>query len=101
MYPDRKREDLANRAFGYRRLGWNRMLTEKRIYLLLTRDALKNTPAHPQDQHPRPREVDVMSLCDVQLDLERSFANFFRNPGLSGSLAIRANAGTGPATRLT
>ncbi|MDR2611961.1 MAG: helix-turn-helix domain-containing protein, partial [Deltaproteobacteria bacterium] len=37
MYPDRRQEDLISRAFGCCRFVWNRMLTEKRIYCLLTR----------------------------------------------------------------
>jgi hypothetical protein len=42
MYPNRKRKGLITRTFGCRLFVWNRMLTEKRVYYLLTRDTLKN-----------------------------------------------------------
>ncbi|MDR2611569.1 MAG: hypothetical protein LBG06_01555 [Deltaproteobacteria bacterium] len=34
----------------------------ERIYCLLTRDTLRNTPAHLKDRHPWLREVDGMAL---------------------------------------
>ncbi|MDR1038792.1 MAG: helix-turn-helix domain-containing protein [Deltaproteobacteria bacterium] len=43
--PNREREVLMNRTFGCRRSVWNRMLTDRKIRYLITRDSIQITPA--------------------------------------------------------
>ncbi|MDR1081194.1 MAG: helix-turn-helix domain-containing protein [Deltaproteobacteria bacterium] len=43
IYPTRKQEDLMNRTFGCCRFVWNRMLTDRKIWYLITRDSIQIT----------------------------------------------------------
>ncbi|MDR1081367.1 MAG: helix-turn-helix domain-containing protein, partial [Deltaproteobacteria bacterium] len=58
IYPTRKQEDLMNGTFGCCRFVWNRMLTDRKIWYLITRDSIRITPAQYKKHWPWLREVD-------------------------------------------
>jgi putative transposase len=57
------------------------MLTDKKIWYLITHDSAQITPAQYKKHWPWLKEVDSMALCNVQLNQEKAFRDFFRNPG--------------------
>jgi putative transposase len=60
------------------------MLTDRRIWYLITRDSIQITLAQYKKRWLWLKEVDGMDLCDVQLNREKAFRDFFRNPGHFG-----------------
>ncbi|MDR1079748.1 MAG: helix-turn-helix domain-containing protein, partial [Deltaproteobacteria bacterium] len=44
IYPNKKQEDLMNRTFDCCRFVLNRMLTDRKIWYLITRDSIQITP---------------------------------------------------------
>lgn len=55
------------------------MLEDKIEFYKENGKMLHNTPAQYKDEFPFLREVDSMSLCNAQVDLETAFRNFFRD----------------------
>ncbi len=66
-------------TFGCCRKIWNLMLEDKITYYRETKKTLSTTPAQYKDEYPYLREVDSLALCNVQLDLQQAFKNFFNN----------------------
>ena len=55
------------------------MLEDKIAHYQKTKQSLMTTPAQYKENHPYLREVDAYSLCNVQINLQRAYNNFFRN----------------------
>lgn len=54
------------------------MLGDKIEYYESEKQILKNTPAQYKTEFPWLKEVDSWALCNVQMNLEQAFRNFFR-----------------------
>lgn len=67
-------------CFGCARFMYNRMLTDKIEHYKKTKKMLYNTPAQYKKEFEWLKKVDAMALCNVQLNLQQAFKNFFKNP---------------------
>lgn len=56
---------------------YNLMLADKIAYYKATGKSVQTTPAQYKDEHPYLREVDSLALCNVQLNLQAAYNNFF------------------------
>ena len=79
LYPNQEQKRLFAKTFGCSRAIWNMMLADKIKHYEETKETLHNTPAQYKEQFPWLREVDCFALCNVQLNLERAYKNFFRS----------------------
>ncbi|MDR1166382.1 MAG: transposase [Deltaproteobacteria bacterium] len=57
------------------------MLTDRKIWYRITRDTIQITPAQYKKRWPWLKEIDSMAPRDVQLNQEKAFRDFVRNPG--------------------
>lgn len=68
------------KTFGCARFIYNKMLADKIEHYKQTGKMLKNTPAQYKAEFPWLKEVDCMALCNAQLNLEKAYKNFFKEP---------------------
>ena len=84
LYPNKAQQEYFMKTFGCVRFVYNKML-EDRIRLheesKLNLDAKYKlpTPASYKSEFPFLKEIDSMSLCNAQMDLNKAFNNFFRD----------------------
>ena len=55
------------------------MLADKIAYYNETGKTLHNKPAQYKKDFPWLKEVDSLALCNVQLDLQKAYKNFFQS----------------------
>ena len=67
-------------CFGCARFMYNRMLADKIEHYEKTKQMLNNTPAQYKKEFEWLKKVDAMALCNVQINLQQAFKNFFKNP---------------------
>ena len=79
IYPNRDQEILIHTTFGCTRFIWNKMLEDKINYYKDTGEYLNNTPASYKKRYTFLKEVDSLSLCNIQVNLNQAFKNFFKN----------------------
>jgi putative transposase len=79
IYPTKKQEILLSKTFGCTRFIWNQMLSEKQEYYEKEKKLLRLTPAKYKKEYKWLKEVDSLSLSNVQLQQEKAYKNFFRN----------------------
>lgn len=79
LYPNEEQQQLFTKTFGCSRAIWNMMLADKIKHYEETKETLYNTPAQYKKEFPWLREVDSLALCNVQLNLETAYKNFFRS----------------------
>ena len=79
VYPNKTQEELLQKTFGCCRKIWNLMLEDKIKYYKETKKSLQTTPAKYKKEHEYLKEVDSLALCNVQLNLQRAYMNFFRD----------------------
>jgi putative transposase len=79
IYPTAEQRGLFARTFGCCRKVWNLMLADKNAHFEQTGQSLQTTPAQYKDAYPYLREVDSFALCNIQLNLQSAYANFFRD----------------------
>ena len=79
LYPNQEQKQLFAKTFGCSRAIWNMMLADKIKHYEETKETLYNTPAQYKKEFPWLREVDSLALCNVQLNLETAYKNFFRS----------------------
>ena len=79
LYPNEEQKQLFAKTFGCSRAIWNMMLTDKIKHYEETKETLYNTPAQYKKEFPWLREVDSLALCNVQLNLQTAYNNFFRS----------------------
>ena len=79
LYPNQEQKQLFAKTFGCSRAIWNMMLADKIKHYEETKETLYNTPAQYKKEFPWLKEVDSLALCNVQLNLERAYKNFFRS----------------------
>lgn len=79
VYPNKVQEELFQKTFGCCRKIWNLMLEDKIKYYKENKKSLQTTPAKYKKEHEYLKEVDSLALCNVQLNLQRAYMNFFRD----------------------
>ena len=84
IYPTEEQISLFNKTFGCCRFIWNIMLADKLDAYKKDKTLRLTTPAMYKDRFPFLKEVDSFSLCNVQLNLEQAYKNFFNNPNKFG-----------------
>ena len=77
LYPNQEQKQLFAKTFGCARAIWNMMLADKIKHYDDTKKTLYNTPAQYKKEFPWLREVDSLALCNVQLNLQTAYKNFF------------------------
>ena len=75
----KNKKQLFAKTFGCSRAIWNMMLADKIKHYNDTKKTLHNTPAQYKDEFPWLREVDSLALCNVQLNLQVAYKNFFQS----------------------
>ena len=79
LYPNLEQRIFFGRTFGCSRFIWNQMLADRMAHYEKTGESLRNTPAQYKDEFPWLREVDSLALCNVQLNLNAAYKNFFQS----------------------
>lgn len=79
LYPNQEQKQLFAKTFGCSRAIWNMMLADKIKHYKDTKEILHNTPAQYKKEFPWLKEVDSLALCNVQLNLQTAYKNFFRS----------------------
>ena len=77
VYPTTEQSIMFAKTFGCCRKVYNLMLTDKIAYYKATGKSVQTTPAQYKDEYPYLREVDSLALCNVQLNLQAAYNNFF------------------------
>jgi len=80
IYPNSQQQLYFAKTFGCVRFIYNRMLADKIDHYKKTGTMLKNTPASYKKEFDWLKEVDSLALANAQLNLDRAYKNFFRNP---------------------
>lgn len=80
IYPDENQKILLAKTFGCCRLMWNRMLSDRDRAYEESKKEINPTPASYKKEYPFLKEVDSLSLCNVQMQLNRAYRNFYKNP---------------------
>ena len=79
LYPNEEQKQLFAKTFGCSRAIWNMMLADKIKHYEDTKETLHNTPAQYKKEFPWLKEVDSLALCNVQLNLQKAYKNFFQS----------------------
>ena len=79
LYPTEEQKVIFAKTFGCSRAIWNMMFADKIAYYKETGKTLKNTPAQYKKDYPWLKEVDSLALCNVQLNLQKAYKNFFQS----------------------
>jgi len=80
VYPNEEQKTIFAKTFGCVRLVWNLMLNEKLIAYNNKEKIPQVTPAKYKSEYPFLKEVDSLALANTQLNLEKAFKNYFKNP---------------------
>ena len=80
LYPNKEQQEYFMNCFGCARFMYNRMLADKIEHYEKTKQMLNNTPAQYKKEFEWLKKVDAMALCNVQINLQQAFKNFFKNP---------------------
>ena len=80
LYPTNDQLIFIHKTIGCCRLLWNLMLTDRQKYYKETGKTLKPTPTKYKNlpEYSFMQEVDSLALCNVQLNLELAYSNFFQ-----------------------
>jgi putative transposase len=77
--PDRDQKVLMEKTFGCCRFLYNRMLND-RLTGEYMGEVVRPRPAMYKKEYPWLSEVDSLALCNVQLDLEEAYRNYYAKP---------------------
>ncbi len=80
IYPTAEQCVMFAKTFGCVRFLYNQMLSDKIKYYKETKQKLNNTPAQYKKEYEWLKEVDSLALANAQMNLQRAYQNFFRNP---------------------
>lgn len=80
IYPNKEQKILFEKTFGCVRFIYNRMLADKIDHYKETKQTLRNTPAQYKKEFEWLKEVDSLALANAQLNLQKAYSNFFRDP---------------------
>ena len=80
IYPNSEQKTLFAKTFGCVRFIYNKMLGDKIKHYEETKQKLNNTPAQYKKEFPWLKEVDSLALANAQMNLQKAYNNFFREP---------------------
>lgn len=80
LYPTIEQKSLFAKTFGCVRFIYNKMLDDRLDCYQKTGKKLNNTPAQYKAEYPWLKEVDSLALANAQLNLNRAYNNFWKNP---------------------
>jgi len=80
IYPNEEQKTIFAKTFGCVRLVWNLMLNEKLTAYNNKEKIPRTTPAKYKSEYPFLKGVDSLALANTQLNLEKAFKNYFKNP---------------------
>lgn len=106
LYPTKDQLIFIHKTIGCCRLLWNLMLTDRQKHYKETGKTLKSTPTKYKNlpEYSFMREVDSLALCNVQLNLELAYSNFFQGlakfPKLKSKKKSRASYTTNNSTKI-
>ena len=80
IYPNADESEMLNKTIGCARFIYNTMLSAKIDCYKATGKMLRNTPAQYKEEYPWLKEIDSLALANAQLNLEKAYRAFFRNP---------------------
>lgn len=80
IYPNAEQQTVLAKTFGCVRFIYNHMLSDKIKYYKETKQKLNNTPAQYKKEFEWLKEVDSLALANAQMNLQKAYNNFFRNP---------------------
>ena len=80
IYPTIEQQLYFARVFGCVRFIYNKMLGDKIEHYRQTQTMLKNTPAQYKKEFEWLKEVDSLALANAQLNVDKAYKNFFRDP---------------------
>lgn len=105
LYPTNDQLMFIHKTIGCCRLLWNLMLTDRQKYYKETSKTLKPTPTWYKNlpEYSFMQEADSLALCNVQLNLELAYSNFFQKiakfPKLKSKKKSRASYTTNNSTK--
>lgn len=79
LYPTPEQETMLAKTFGCCRFIWNQMLSDEEKFYYETDKHFIPTPAKYKTTFPFLREVDSLTLANVQLDLKGAFSQFLKD----------------------
>ena len=79
ILPNKEQIVLFHMNFGCSRKIWNLMLEDRQKAYETDGRTFLPRPAMYKDEYEYLKEADSMALCNVQLQLEKAFRDFFRN----------------------
>ena len=82
IYPNQEQQEYFAKTFGCTRFIYNKMLADKIDHYKETKLMLKNTPAQYKKEFVWLKEVDSLALANAQLNLDKAYKNFFRDPSV-------------------
>ncbi len=82
FYPTTEQKIFFIKTFGCCRKIWNLMLEDKIKYYKADGSLLMTTPASYKKEYPYLKETDSLALANIQLDLEKAYKAFFRDPNI-------------------
>lgn len=80
LYPNKEQKIYFEKCFGCVRFIYNHMLLDKIKHYKETKQNLNNTPAQYKSEFPWLKEVDSLALANAQMNLQKAYNNFFKNP---------------------
>ena len=78
LYPNIEQQEQINKTFDCCRFIWNKMLEDKISYYEQNKKILNTYPSKYKNQYEFLKDADSLALCNVQLNLEKSFYSFFK-----------------------
>ena len=82
IYPDDEQKQYFDKAFGCVRFIYNKMLADRITFYEKSGESLKNTPAQYKQEFSWLKEVDSLALANAQINLDKAYKNFFRDPSV-------------------
>ena len=82
LYPNKEQQEYFAKCFGCARFIYNKMLADKIEHYEQYGRYLNNTPAQYKSEYPWLKEVDSLALANTQLNLNKAYNNFFRDPSV-------------------
>ena len=80
LYPNKEQKIYFEKCFGCVRFIYNHMLLDKIKHYKETKQNLNNTPFQYKSEFPWLKEVDSLALANAQMNLQKAYNNFFKNP---------------------
>ena len=87
IYPNKEQQMFFSKTFGCVRFVYNKMLADRIKSYQESQDTLDRsvtypTPAQYKAEFPFLKEVDSLALANAQMNLNKAYANFFRDKSI-------------------